>query len=102
MVDRFVSDALELPSPEHAFVRADLLFYGIDHSGPSYEAQVFIDARGIGGEPDRDHRAYVGSWFILGHGGCFGDLGHCDVPARRDEFDLRPRISSNPRCGSSR
>lgn len=96
MVDRFTSDALELPSPEHAFVRADLLFYGIDHSGASYEAQVFMDARGIGGEPDRDHRAYVGSWFILGHGGCFGDVGHCEVPARRDEFDLRPPHQLEP------
>jgi tyrosinase len=96
MVDRFISDALELPSPEHAFQRADLLFYGIDHSGASYEAQVFMAARGIGGEPDRDHRAYVGSWFIFGHGGCFGDLGHCDVPARRDEFDLRPPHQLEP------
>jgi tyrosinase len=96
MVDRFVSDALELPSPEHAFARADLLFYGIDHSGPSYEAQVFVAARGIGGEPDRDHRAYVGSYFIFGHGGCFGDVGHCDVPTRRDEFDLRPPHQLEP------
>ena len=93
---RFVSAALELPSPEHAYKRADLLFYGIDHSEASYEAQVFMSARGIGGEPDRDHRAYVGSWFIFGHGGCFGDAGHCDVPARRDEFDLRPPHQLEP------
>jgi hypothetical protein len=96
MVDRFVSDALELPSPEHAFNRADLLFYGIDHSGPSYEAQVFVAARGVGGEPNRDHRAYVGSYFIFGHGGCFGDVGHCDIPTRRDEFDLRPPHQLEP------
>jgi hypothetical protein len=96
MVDRFISDALELPSPEHAFNRADLLFYGLDHSGASYEAQVFVAARGIGGEPDRDHRAYVGSFFILGHGGCFGDVGHCDIPTRRDEFDLRPPHQLEP------
>jgi hypothetical protein len=96
MVDRFVSDALELPSPEHTFERADLLFYGLDHSGASYEAQVFVGARGIGGEPDRDHRAYVGSFFILGHGGCFGDVGHCDIPTARDEFDLRPPHQLEP------
>jgi hypothetical protein len=96
MVDRFVSDALELPSPEHAFNRADLLFYGLDHSGASYEAQVFMGARGIGGEPDRDHRGYVGSFFILGHGGCFGDVGHCDIPTARDEFDLRPPHQLEP------
>jgi hypothetical protein len=96
MVDRFVSDALELPSPEHTFERADLLFYGLDHSGASYEAQVFVAARGIGGEPDRDHRAYVGSFYILGHGGCFGDVGHCDIPTARDEFDLRPPHQLEP------
>jgi hypothetical protein len=96
MVDRFVSDALELPSPEHTFERADLLFYGLDHSGASYEAQVLMAARGIGGEPDRDHRAYVGSFFILGHGGCFGDVGHCDIPTARDEFDLRPPHQLEP------
>jgi hypothetical protein len=96
MARRFVSAALELPSPEHAYKRADLLFYGIDHSGPSYEAQVFMAARGIGGEPDRGHRAYVGSYFIFGHGGCFGDVGHCDIPARRDEFDLRPAHQLEP------
>jgi hypothetical protein len=96
MVGRFTSDALELPSPEHAFHRADLIFYGLDHSGASYEAQVFMAARGVGGEPDREHRAYVGSFFILGHGGCFGDVGHCDIPATRDPFDLRPAHQLEP------
>ncbi len=96
MVRRFTSVALELPSPEHAFKRADLLFYGIDHSGPSYEAQVFMAARGVGGEPDRGHRAYVGSYFIFGHGGCFGDVGHCDIPSARDPFDLRPAHQLEP------
>jgi hypothetical protein len=96
MVGRFTSDALELPSPEHPFERADLIFYGLDHSGPSYEAQVFMAARGVGGEPDREHRAYVGSFFILGHGGCFGDVGHCDIPSARDAFDLRPAHQLEP------
>lgn len=96
MVGRFVSDALELPSPEHAFKRADLLFHGIDHSGPSYEAQVFMATRGVGAEAGRGHRAYVGSWFIFGHGGCFGDVGHCDIPIERDPFDLRPPHQLEP------
>jgi hypothetical protein len=96
MVDRFTSAALELPSAEHAFERADLIFYGLDHSGLSYEAQVFMAARGVGGAPDREHRAYVGSFFIFGHGGCFGDVGHCDVPADRDPFDLRPAHQLEP------
>jgi hypothetical protein len=96
MVGRFTSAPLKLPAPEHAFKRADLLFYGIDHSGPSYEAQVFIGTRGVGGEPDRGHRAYVGSYFIFGHGGCFGDVGHCDIPRSREPFDLRPAHQLEP------
>ena len=96
MVDRFISDALELPSPEHTFKRADLLFYGLDHSGPSYEGQVFFDARSVGAEADSTHRAYVGSFFLFGHGGCFGDRGHCDIPTERDPFDLRPPHQLEP------
>jgi hypothetical protein len=96
MVGRFTSDALELPSPEHAFERADLIFYGLDHSRPTYEAQVFMAPRWVGGEPDREHPAYVGSFFVFGHGGCFGDAGHCEVPAGREPFDLRPPHELEP------
>lgn len=96
MVDRFTSAPLELPAAEHRFARADLIFYGLDHSGSSYEAQVFMAARGVGGRPDQSHRAYVGSFFIFGHGGCFGDLGHCDIPTARDPFDLRPAHQLEP------
>ena len=99
MVSRFTSDPLELPAAEHRFDRADLIFYGLDHSGDSYEAQVFMGARGVGGEPGREHRSYVGSFFILGHGGCFGDVGHCDLPRARDPFDLRPAHQLEPAVG---
>lgn len=96
MVERFTSDAIELPSREHAFERADLVFYGLDHSSVSFEGQVFLDPRGVGGGAGREHRAYVGSFFIFGHGGCFGDVGHCDIPTERDPFDLRPPHQLEP------
>jgi hypothetical protein len=96
MVERFTSKPIELPPAGHRFTRADLLFYGLDHSGASYEAQVFLDPRGVGGNADAEHRAYVGSFYILGHGGCFGDLGHCDIPSARDAFDLRPAHQLEP------
>ena len=97
MVDRFTSKAIELPPADHPIERADLIFYGLDHSGDSYEGQVFLDTRGAGRDADSEHRAYVGSFFILGHGGCFGDIGHCDIPTDdRDRFDLRPAHQLEP------
>jgi len=96
MVERFTSQPIELPPAEHSFERADLIFYGLDHSGASYEGQVFLDPRGVGRDADEEHRAYVGSFFVFGHGGCFGDVGHCDVPHERDPFDLRPPHQLEP------
>jgi hypothetical protein len=96
MVERFTTEPIELPQVERPFERADLIFYGLDHSGTSFEGQVFFDVRGVGRDVDTSHRAYVGSIFIFGHGGCFGDLGHCDIPTTRDPFDLRPPHQLEP------
>jgi tyrosinase len=90
MVDRFHSKALQLPSPEHEFSRADLVFYGVDHSGPSFEARIFIGAkRGIKPSATSEDPAYAGSFYVFGHGDCYGEAGHCDIPTERDPFDLR-------------
>ena len=96
MVDRFTSTPIELPPADRPFERADLLFYGLDHSGASFEARVFMDTRAVGQSADSSHRAYVGTFFILGHGGCFGDVGHCDIPSDPDPFDLRPAHQLEP------
>jgi tyrosinase len=96
MVEHFTSTPIELPLGNHPFARADLIFHGLDHSGASFEGQVFLDPRGVGRDAGADHRAYVGSFFVFGHGGCFGDIGHCDIPAERDPFDLRPPHQLEP------
>jgi hypothetical protein len=96
MVSHFVTEPVELPPPTRSFARADLIFYGLDHSGDSFESRVFLDPRGVGAGADETHRAYVGAFFVFGHGGCFGDRGHCDVPAARDPFDLRPAHQLEP------
>jgi len=93
MVERFVSKPIEVTKPEPGadLARADLVFYGIDHSGPSYEGRVFINAPSADADTPRDDPHYAGSFHIFGHGGCFGDAGHCDVRAEpADAFDLRP------------
>jgi hypothetical protein len=96
MVERFASKPIELPPADRPFERVDLIFYGLDHSGASFEGQVFLDTRGVSRGAGADHRAYAGSFFILGHGGCFGDVGHCDIPTERDPFDLRPPHQLEP------
>jgi tyrosinase len=93
MVERFVSDPIDLPERESDddVVRADLVFYGVDHSGMSYEARVFINAPDAGSDTPREDPHYAGSFCIFGHGGCFGDVGHCDIPIGvPDPFDMRP------------
>jgi tyrosinase len=97
MVDRFVSAPLELPGPEATFARADLAFYDVDHSGPSFEARIYLDNPDATAATGREDPTYAGSFTIFGHGGCFGDEGHCEVPAGpADPFDLRPPHQLTP------
>jgi tyrosinase len=93
--ERFTSAPLELPGhePDADFVRAELQFQGVDHSGLSYEARIFLNQPDADADTPREPAAetgYVGSFHIFGHGGCFGDVGHCDVPSGpRHADDLR-------------
>jgi hypothetical protein len=97
-MQRFVSEPIENPTAgDHPFYRADLVFYGVDHAGPSFEARVFLDLPDADARTERDHPAYAGSFTIFGHAGCAGDAGHCDVPAEpRDPFDRRPPHGLTP------
>jgi hypothetical protein len=86
-----LSKRLEAP-PAGSYDRADLVLYDVDHSGASYVAHVYLN------NPDADHRTelaaangYAGSFTIFGHGGCFGEEGHCDLDNEgRSVFDRRP------------
>ena len=81
-----------------ALTRADLVFEGVDHSGMSYEVRTFLN------NPEADEtnprtleQGYGGRFVVFGHGGCYGDLGHCDVPTeRRPSHDLRLAHSLMP------
>jgi tyrosinase len=94
-MDRFISSPLELTASQIAgtFRRADVVFYEVDARGASFTARVFLDRPGPkpNTSPGRK-RGYAGFFTIFGHGGCFGDDGHCDVPDARDRdpFDLDP------------
>jgi tyrosinase len=97
----YTTDPLEIPAGtagDEAFVntrydRADLIFYNVDHSGPSYTARVFLN------NPEANiatellaENGYAGCFTIFGHAGCVGtDDDHCNPLARTvDEYDFRP------------
>ena len=60
----------------------------IDPGRGSYEGRVFIGKKPPAGA-GYDHDSYAGSFYVFGHGDCWGEEGHCDVPPTRDPFDLR-------------
>ncbi|MDQ6816113.1 MAG: hypothetical protein M3018_01735 [Actinomycetota bacterium] len=98
---RYVSEPIELPpldGGDLGISRADLVFYGVDHSGPSFEARVFLNNPEADQSTPRDpDHGYAGSFHIFGHGGCFGEDGHCDVAAAtREPLDLRPAHQLTP------
>ena len=74
------------------FVRADLEFIGVDHSGPSFEARVFVNNPDANlNTPPTEAAGFAGCFNVFGHGGCFGDVGHCETLKRpEDGFDPRP------------
>jgi hypothetical protein len=92
-MQRYVAKGLELPGQvDEDNPRVDLIFYDVDHSGDSYEARIFIDnPKATLDTPREPASGYAGSFTIFGHGGCYGDVGHCDIPTGpRDPYDLRP------------
>jgi hypothetical protein len=73
------------------FKRADLKFDGVDHSGVSYEARVFLNnSQADEGTALTSENGYGGRFHIFGHGGCFGDVGHCEIRGQRRAYDPRP------------
>jgi hypothetical protein len=70
----------ELPAN---FKRADLVMSDVEHGGHSYEARIFLNNTAATADtPLTLDQGYAGSFHIFGHGGCFGDVGHCEVTDR--------------------
>lgn len=93
-MNRFDSKPLEVHHDTDglsSLYRADLIFYGVDHSGPSYEGRIFLNNPDAGFEtPPLPDECYAGSFYVFGHGGCVGESGHCKPEDRfEDDFDRR-------------
>ena len=93
-VAQAATSVLHLPYPaggDEDFTRADVVVTGVDHSRCSYEVRMFLNNPDATSQSARDETSgYAGRFHVFGHGGCFGDLGHCDVPPpATDPTDLR-------------
>lgn len=73
------------------YVRADIEFIGVEHGGASYEARVYVNNPSANATTQPiEANGYAGSFYVFGHGGCFGDAGHCDIHQHhREAFDPR-------------
>ncbi|SRR5216684_1155389 len=78
----------DLPAP---IARADLVLIDTEHAGHSFEARVFLNNPTANADtPMTEDAGYAGTFHVLGHGGCFGDAGHCEVNDRgKAATDLR-------------
>jgi hypothetical protein len=83
---------VEFAAPEHRFVRADIEISRIFHGEASYEGRIFLNNPKADAKTPKDlAHGYAGSFHIFGHGGCLGDVGHCEVNEhKREAYDFRP------------
>lgn len=93
----YTSSKISLDPLNKTFHRADLVFDGVDHSGATYEGRVFLNNPGANARtPKTAQHGYAGSFHIFGHGGCFGDVGHCEVRGLPRLYDPRPAHPLTP------
>jgi hypothetical protein len=93
----YISEPVPLPLIKKTTHRVDLIFDGLDHSGASYAAHVFINNKKANAKTPRTaQNGYAGAFHVFGHGGCFGDVGHCEVRGVPRPYDPRPAHPLTP------
>lgn len=90
------SPPISVAGLDREFTRADIEFHELDHSGASFEGRVFLNNAEAGENTETTAaNGYAGAFHVFGHGGCFGDEGHCEVVQRR-AHDPRPAHPLTP------
>ena len=80
---------IEYNADENEFYQAVIEFYGVDCTGPSYEGKVYVNNPNANENTPADEKnGYVGSYYVFGNDGCWGDKGHCDTKFQR-KYDSR-------------
>lgn len=76
---------------EDGFDEAILEFHNVEiPTNGTREIRVFVNLPDANDRTSVSSDHYAGSLILLGKLGCFGDVGHCDHPAPREKFDVRP------------
>jgi hypothetical protein len=89
-MQRWTSDPLALPHHDVPFVEATLDFEDIRHDGPSFTVYAYFDNPEVDEKAGDEGEGYIGKFRVFGHGDCWGDAGHCDLPKDPvNEFDTR-------------
>ena len=98
MTNKYTSEPIpfDINSLESIPKRIDLEFKRIKHGGASYEARVFINNARASEKTSKTHKGYAGSFFVFGHGGCFGDVGHCEINKSANIYDQRSEHALTP------
>jgi tyrosinase len=92
-MQRWTSEPLPVPRhPGAPYARADLEFEDVAHDGPSFLVLLYFNNPDIHEDAGYDaEQGYAGHFTVFAHGECWGDPGHCDVPAGPiHAFDRRP------------
>jgi tyrosinase len=87
---RWESAELEIPAGEGEFSSASLSFEDIRSDGPSFTVYVYFDNPQVDEGAGESGEGFVGRIRVFGHGECWGDAGHCDLPQGPvHSFDVR-------------
>jgi hypothetical protein len=94
-MDRYSSPPLPVPvyADQPVPYRVDVELRGVDHSGDSYEGRVFVNnGDADAGTELASEAGYAGSFYVFGHGECYGAAGHCDPSESPpiNPYDYRP------------
>lgn len=96
VLSKTTSPEISLEDLGHDYTRADIEFEGLDHSGSTYEGRVYLNNPDADADTDPSaENGYAGSYYIFGHGGCYGGEGHCEVVPRAP-YDPRPPHGLSP------
>jgi hypothetical protein len=79
-MQRWTSEPLPVPRHEVPFASASLQFEQLRHDGPSFSVHLYFDNPGVEDEAGEGGKGFAGSFVVFGHGDCWGDVGHCEVP----------------------